>query len=68
MTNWFTIDEIARLAADDRENIIEFIRSDRIPYVALPEGILIPLGGFQMCMSDLYDLEGDLQALLDAFK
>lgn len=56
MINWFSIDEIANLVDDKRENIIQFIIEDRIPYVVLPEGIYIPLGGFQMCMPDLYPL------------
>jgi hypothetical protein len=58
-----SIDEIANLVADSRENIIEFIREDRIPYAFWPDGVLIPLGGFQCCMNDLYDLEGALRDL-----
>lgn len=56
-----TIDEIASLAGDSRENIIEFIQEDRIQYAYWPDGILIPLNAFQIAMSELYDLEGMLQ-------
>lgn len=58
-----TIDEIAEFVADSRENIIGFIWDDRIPYIVVSDGILIPFSGFQVCMNDLYDLEGDLRAL-----
>jgi hypothetical protein len=34
----------------------------------ISDGILIPLGAFQCCMPDLYDLEGALQALNEAAK
>jgi hypothetical protein len=71
MNEWpaflYTIEQIAEIAADSVENIQEFVREDRVPYVALPDGILIPLGGFQCCMNDLYDLVGDLKAIQEAF-
>ena len=51
-----TISEIAEFVRDSEHNIQEFIREDRIPYIVVPDGILIPLGGFQACMLDLYDL------------
>jgi hypothetical protein len=60
-----SIDEIASLVLDTRENIIEFIRKDRIPYAVCNDGIIIPLGGFQCCMNKLYDLEGALAQLFD---
>lgn len=56
MSRWFTISEIAGLVGDSEHNIQEFIREDRIPYVSFSNGILIPLGGFQNCMSELYDM------------
>lgn len=54
MPRLFTTQEIADLVADDVNNIYRFIREDRIPYAVGPDGFLIPLGGFQMCMTDLY--------------
>lgn len=61
MADWpqflHTIASIAEFAADSEDGIQDFIREDRIPYVVTPDGILIPLGGFQACMPDLYDLE-----------
>ena len=58
-----TIDQIADLVADERENIIEFLREDRIMYIIAPDGILIPLGAFQVMMPELYDLKNDLAVI-----
>jgi len=52
-----TIQEVARIVGDDEDNIKEFIREDRIPWVAGESGVLIPFASFQVCMPDLYDLE-----------
>jgi hypothetical protein len=59
-----SISEIANFAADTEHHIQEFIREDRIPYAVCSDGIIIPLGGFQTCMLDLYDLAGDLEVIL----
>lgn len=58
-----TIDEIVALVDDTTEHIQEFIREERIPYIVVRDGVLIPLGGFQQCMNDLYDLVGALESL-----
>lgn len=63
---WMTIDEVAAWVADDPNNIIDFIIEDRIPYTFHPDGISIWFEGFQMVMTELYDLEGDLRALNEA--
>jgi hypothetical protein len=62
-----SISEIASIAADTEHNIQEFIREDRIPYVVLSDGILIPLGGFQCCMLELYDLAETLRQIQEGF-
>lgn len=59
----WSIGEIAALVDDTEAHIQEFIREDRIAYVACPDGILIPVGAFQVVMPDLYDLGEDLRAL-----
>ena len=52
----WTLQEIADLVDDDVAHIQEFVRDDRIPWVADAEGVLIPIGGFQTCMPGLYNL------------
>jgi hypothetical protein len=68
MTTWMTIDEVAALVADDPNNIIEFIREDRIPYSYHPDGIEIWWEGFQMCMTALYNLEEMLAQIHEALR
>lgn len=54
---WMTIDELAALVADDPNQIMEWIAEDRIPYAYHPDGILVWWEGFQMIMTEIYDLE-----------
>ena len=60
--------QIAEFVAVSEEQVEEWMDDDRIPYVRLPDGsALIPLGGFQCCMSDLFDLGAYLDDLERAF-
>lgn len=65
----WTIGNLATLVYnyEDRDagynEIADFVRDDRIPYVHGPDGILIPLGGFQTCMPDLYNMAEAMEAM-----
>lgn len=58
-----TLQEIADLVGDDVANIQGFVRDDRIPYMVAADGVLVPIGGFQACLGDLYGLAEELEAL-----
>lgn len=65
-SQWLTVGQIAELVCDDVENIQGFVRENKIPYWVFPDGLLIPLYGFQLCMLDLYDLAGALESIYRA--
>lgn len=58
----WTLEELSQLVyGEDERNdglreLQDFVRDNRIPYVVGPDGILVPLGGFQTMMPNLYDL------------
>lgn len=57
--------QIAKLVGVPEATVREWMADGRIPFVGSPSGeAMIPLGGFQTCMSDLFDLESDLRALM----
>jgi hypothetical protein len=58
-------EDIAEFVAVDREQVYRWIAEDRIPFVDLQDGeYKIPLHGFQGAMSQLFDMEGDMEKLL----
>lgn len=61
-----TVEEIANLFCDTVHNIQGYVRRDAIPYVVIPDGIVIPLGGFWIAASELYDLDLELHSFYDA--
>lgn len=63
---WKTIGQVARLVADDYNNIVQFICDDRVPYRYHDDGVEIWFEGFQMVMPELYDLVDDLEIIRKA--
>ncbi len=63
MSRYLNLEELVGLVYSDSERgaglreIQAFIRDERIPYAVFEDGILVPLGAFQVCMPALYDME-----------
>jgi hypothetical protein len=64
-----TPEQAAQLVDERVQVVMDWIANDRIPYVTTPaapgepEQYRIPLQGFINALSDIYDLDGELEAL-----
>jgi hypothetical protein len=65
LPTWLTIQETADRAFDSHENIVQFVIEDRVPYRYHEDGIEIWWEGFQMLMTELYNIE-EMLAQVDA--